>query len=42
MYQYFFNFHNSLNKQKEKPIQSQKNMIQKITITCIETIKTKL
>jgi len=39
VYQYFFSFHNAVNKETNKEIQPEKNMLQKIKQTCMETIQ---
>jgi len=39
VYQYFFSFHNAVNKQTNKKMQPEKNMLQKIKQTCMETIQ---
>lgn len=39
VYQYFFSFHNAVNKQTKKEIQPDNNMLQKIKQTCMETIQ---
>ena len=38
VYEYFFLFHNAVNKQTKKEIQPDKNMLKKIKQTCMETI----
>jgi len=39
VYEYFFLFHNAVNKQTKKQIQTKKNMLSKITQTCMENIE---